>query len=444
MTAACDCCNTATFTEESALGACRCPDEELPADPFTALRVTFGMLLGEDDFRVLMGHPRGKQQLHGAWEHGAGVVFGLGLSYREADDQVVVATGLARDGRGRELRLESRSCLTLADWAREHAGEGKAAGWVVARYRTCLDRPVPAIADPCDVSRRHDDHSRVVESICIEIVDEPPPPWRPYPRLRALLLGPDAHTTAAVAAAAEGARSAVTGEPTEHRARALLEQFRKLAADDVAGLGPEHDDGQDAWPLPRIEENAGVVLGRIAVDLDDDGCIRSDALVLDPTVRTVLLPSSTLAELVCGFAPGILGAATRADAGGPRLLRDTVRWSRGNTCLEFCVTAPVARGSAEFGVEISSLSDDGDGWSAASVDGIRIVDDGRRVIVDLDQAPAYPTVRVIIRGTGPTPLFGRDPAVPFAGDEGGPPGTEHDGHDAVIITRPGSTGGEQR
>ena len=55
----------------------------------------------------------------------------------------------------------------------------------------------------------------------------------------------------------------------------------------------------------------------------------------------------------------------------------------------------------------------------------------------LDDPPAYDLVRVIVRGTGPTPVFGARPRVPLAGLVGGPAGGEDDGHDAVLTLRTG-------
>ena len=57
--------------------------------------------------------------------------------------------------------------------------------------------------------------------------------------------------------------------------------------------------------------------------------------------------------------------------------------------------------------------------------------------VILHEPPAYDLVRVIVRGTGPTPVFGADPRVPLAGLVDGPPGGEDDGHDAVFTLRVG-------
>jgi hypothetical protein len=157
-------------------------------------------------------------------------------------------------------------------------------------------------------------------------------------------------------------------------------------------------------------------------------------VTVDPDVRPVLLPTATVQELTAGLAPGILGAETREDAGGPRLRTGSVHWSRGNSRVSFWVTKPIAPGSQESGIEVSSLSEAGRGWSPAHIDSITLHDNGERVVADLDNPPAYRWARLLIRGTGPTPLFGRDPLVPFAGVEGGPPGTEYDGHDAVHIT----------
>jgi hypothetical protein len=101
--------------------------------------------------------------------------------------------------------------------------------------------------------------------------------------------------------------------------------------------------------------------------------------------------------------------------------------------VRFDVTSPIAEGSEESAIEISSLSHGGRGWAPSHVDRVHLRHGGDRVVIDLDQAPAYSTVRLLIRGTGPTPMYGRDPMVPFAGVDGGPPGSAEDGHDAVDV-----------
>ena len=65
---------------DSATGSTTTADDDaLPVQPFTALRAAYGMLLGEDDFLVLMGNPRGKQMVHTSWLHGGGVIWGFGV-----------------------------------------------------------------------------------------------------------------------------------------------------------------------------------------------------------------------------------------------------------------------------------------------------------------------------------------------------------------------------
>ncbi|MER7461309.1 hypothetical protein [Streptomyces sp. NPDC097981] len=446
-----------------------CGGDELPVNPFLALRVAFGMLLGEDDFRVLMGNPRGKLMLHNAWLHGPGVVWGLGAA--RDGDELRVLPGLAVDGLGRELTLEAAWCVSLTAWARawidaHPSGEGArpAAGdlgpepgplqrrtveaWVLAEFASCPDRPVPALADPCDVTRRHDDFSRIVETARITIRSTAPEPWRPYHRVR-VLLGLD-EAAPGDAAGQEALREAaeVARVPEHLRAPALLAAFRRLAAADATALAPEREEGDMCPPwAPVTEDHAPVVLARLTVELtEDDGCVRIEEVRADPSVRTAVLPATTVQELVCALAPGIIGAAAEADAGGPRLIRGSLAWSREHTVLGFEVTAPLTPGCAEpDGIEITSLSDSGRGWATDEVAGIRVSADGRRVKVDLDQRPAYETVRIRVRGTGPKPLYGKDPRVPFAGLEGGPPGTADEGNDAVVTvhlprqTAPGRT-----
>ncbi|MCW2622762.1 MAG: hypothetical protein JWL64_2364 [Frankiales bacterium] len=415
-------------------------DVDLPVNPYLALRVAFGMLLGEDDFRVLMGNPRGKQMLHSAWLHGRGVVWGLRVSCE--GDRLVVAPGLAVDGHGRELHLDVPHCRSIREWAEEWraqaaAGTGnptttRTEAWVVAEFGGCLDRPVPALADPCDVSRKTTDHSRIVESMSITIRPRRPG-WPPgYHRVRALLgLEPLRDDDEDVRSAVE----AVAGAEPHERAGVLTAQFRLMAGRDATDLGPLREAGDVApgrFPVP--DEDAGVVLARLAMDVTDHGQrLDVGSVEVDPDVRIALLPTATIQELSCGPAPDLFGAPSRPDAGGPRLVAGSVAWSEDRTRVCFDVTAPIAEGSQEGGIQVSSLSAGDRGWARSSVDRTHLANGGERVVVDLDQAPAYGTVRLVVRGTGPTPLYGRDPLVPFAGRVDGPPGSAEEGHDAVDV-----------
>jgi hypothetical protein len=435
-----------------------CRDDDLPVNPFMALRVSYGMLLGEEDFRDLMGNPRGKQMLHNSWLHGSGVVWGYGVN-PDGARCLRVTPGLAIDGLGRELLLDTDRCLDLDKWlqAQRSKGEpvdsGEGPGYskgterpgdcdervlttcLVAVLDTCLARPVPALADPCDLSRKHNECSRVVETVRLELRDEgcpePEPIPGPYHRLR-VLLGldlVDGEEDSAGKLAAER-RQEVANQPVDQRVRALLRAFRELAALDVADLEPAREDG-DVCPslFPATDDGAAVVLASVRVTTRG-----GEVVQVEPTLggRRSLVATSTIQELVCGLAPALLGAGSERDAGGPRVVRQSVYWPDDANRLTFKVTSSLLEGSLrDHPVVVTSLSDRG--WVREDIERITYDDKTKTVTVVLHDPPAYEHVRVIVRGTGSTPVCGTN-YVPLAGLEGGPPGTADDGHDAVLNT----------
>jgi hypothetical protein len=514
-------CRTCNDTRRDSSGRlCSCTCDDLPSDAFLALRAAFGMLLGEDDFRVLMGNPRGKQMLHSSWLHGSGVVWGMPVSHDGLT--VEVGPGLAIDGLGRELRIETDQCVTLdAEWvaawlASERLGdaggdvesvadladrtgtdlvafderpeepaadpyqdaddgqdeddgpyhdeddgpyhdkddeddeddedpyddeddeededEGLRTAWVVAEFDSCLTDPVPVLADPCDVSRSHDDWSRVLETARLVITDRPPTRRVPYHRVRVLLgLEPPRRGDEQVIRALHR----IAASPPYRRAGVLLRQFHRLAALDVQELTPEPAGVPDCpAQLPVTERHAPVVLARLRFRLPQDDCSGVSDLTVRSDVRTALLPTTTIQDLLCGLAPGLVGQQGPRDAHGPRLIPESVCWYR-DAAVSFRLTRPVLWGSWERAIDISSLSPDGRGWRRHEhIDSVRVTEDGR-ILVNLDGPPAYPLVRLLLRGTGPTVIVGEDPPVPFAGIVGGPAGTRHDGHDAAVnVTLP--------
>jgi hypothetical protein len=64
---------------------------------------------------------------------------------------------------------------------------------------------------------------------------------------------------------------------------------------------------------------------------------------------------------------------------------------------------------------------------------------GRAVRLELATGFGGNLVRVIARGTGPSPLLGAAALVPLAGAVGGPPGTAEDGHDFVLMVKRSDT-----
>jgi hypothetical protein len=179
-----------------------------PVDPFYALRYHFGMLLGVEDFETEQAYHRGKMRLHNAWLHGAGTVWGLGVSLTTAGD-VQVAAGLALDAAGHELHLDGPACLNLGAWYAAHATEqavidavtqgasdygpnGVAeAGTVyldahvIVRFKACLAREVPALLEPCNGASADTAFSRVAETVELLLVPGTAPGWSLPLRMRA-------------------------------------------------------------------------------------------------------------------------------------------------------------------------------------------------------------------------------------------------------------------
>lgn len=434
MTRCCD--------DEAALPPCECESccgTDLPVNPFTALRVAYGMLLDEDAFKTMMGNPRGKQMFHTAWLHRSGVVWGYRVC-RDGEVVIKVTPGAAVDRVGRELVLESSRCLDVRDWVCEQELGGPQEGCrtttveacLFAEFDCCQTSPVPTLSNPCDVSRKHDDYSRVVETVKLELrpgacPDHP----EPYHRVRVLLgldevgecdeAGEEAIIAAMVVATADANR----------RAPELLDQFRRMAALDEMDLEPPVRDGEPCRSLfPALDECAGVVLAAVEIDIKEDGgCTEIVDVRIEPLVRRVLLPTATIQELTCGVAPALIGNGAGGDAGGPRVIRESVELSSDGRTLTFNVTAPLIAGSVKRAVAISSLS--ARGWVDEDIDSVSYAADDLAVIVNLADRPINEIVRLIVRGTGKTPVFGSDPAVPLAGFDDGPPGSADDGVDAV-------------
>jgi hypothetical protein len=416
--------------------------EELRVNPFEALRVSFGMLLGEDDFHTLMGNPRGKQMLHTSWLHGSGVVWGYPVD-RDEDGKLRVGPGLAVDGRGRELALHEPYCLDVDAWARDQRRKGTPAGdkddpcadppvstaCLVARFDLCPTRPVPALADPCDLQRTSTETSRLIERVHLELLpgDCPVPAgYGPYHRVRVLLGLDEVGPKDKAGEQAAKALADVLKEPRSKRTRALLRAFRQLLAYDVTDLGPE--PGELIFPVP--EDDAAVPLARITLDrAGKPGYPAGFSWEADITVRRGLVATSTIQELTCGLAPGVLGGRAGRDAGGPRVVRGSLAWTGDGATLVFRVTSPLRRATlTRKSVLVSSLGPGG--WDTENIDDLQY--DGQETVrVKLYAPPSQPLVRLVVRGTGPTPVTGTT-GIPLAGVDDGDAGTIDDGNDAVL------------
>jgi hypothetical protein len=462
--------------------------QTLPSNPFRGLHFHFGQLLGVQDFEDEQGYHRGKNRLHNAWLHGAGVVWGLGVSLPGADGgtprgEVEVAPGLALDRAGNELHLERSMCLDVGHWFEEHRSdadfefeeeEGEEGGVavrfdarVVARFRACLSRPVPAVSEPCEGARADTAYSRTLETAELHLlpggVSTAPAPYR---RLRLLfgLVEPREEEGAVIPEDQEvlDTRDAVAGTAPEERPRALLAAFRRFAALDGMTLGPEWD-GDGPPPVYPAEGRPPLLLAevvgiRLARDAEGGPWRLTDATV-DNTVRVAHVATSTIQELLCspqhetvggGGAPpdpGEDGAGESrsgdpsadgdgVDAGGPRIDPDSVELDGGE--LTFRVRGALSKNSIEDSRAVLILSFDRvEGWREVAVAEVEYDRSADRVRLRLGEAPSAGLLRLIVRGTGEHPVLGTD-MVPLAGTVGGPPGTRHDGNDFVFMFSQGS------
>lgn len=423
---------------ETASCTCDSRSIDLASNPFLALRVAYGMLLGEDDFRVLSGNPRGKQMLHSAWLHRSGVVWGFEVCV-DGDRELQVSPGLAIDGTGRELIQETSWCSDLRDWVEHHAsvvpegcGPHKVEACLEVAFDCCQTAPVPTLADPCDVSRKHDDYSRFVETSKLRLrPGHCERAAQPYHRVRVLLGIDDVGDCDTAGERAMHARHCVVAASPGDRPQTLLKEFRALAALDSADIAPPEDPltGHPTM-YPVLADCAPVVLACVSIVVDDSsGCLEVVDVHVDPTCRNALLPTATIQELLCGLAPTVIGPVAE-DAGGPRVR--SVEWSEDETSCVIHVTKPLNQGSAgRRAVRITSLSHRG--WVDEDIDTAHYKPGDTRIVVTLADAPAYDTVRLIVHGTGPTPVFGQDPSVPLAGLVSDPPGSRNDGHDAILV-----------
>lgn len=455
------------------------------ADPFYSIRYHFGMLLGVEDFETEQAYHRGKHRLHNAWLHGEGVVWGLEVNAPANDDDVLrgeieVLPGLALDAAGNELHVDTALCVSVSQWyeARKAEklysednestqGDGSVVAeidaHVVARFRSCLMRPVPAMMEPCVGSGADTAYSRAYETVELLLrpgLPQDPSPL-PYHRLR-LLFGLEAAQTDDAGQPTDAdqkvldAIDAIATAAEADRAALALDAFRKFAALDVIDLQPlATAAGAPSTRYPVPDDQPPVLLATLTgirlVRRSADGDWELEAAPIDNTVRRSHVATSTIQELLTGIAGGIAGSApaslggprdgsaTRAgampaeiaDAGGPRVDPETIHLSGRN--LSFSFSAPVNKSSiADMeSVDVRSFTRT-KGWVHQAVKGVEM-DRGRtRAVLKLADDPAGEVVRITLRGTGETPILGAD-FVPFAGAVGGTPGTQHQGNDLTYM-----------
>lgn|GEM_PF-647214 len=322
------------------------------------------------------------------------------------------------------------------------AADGVTRFWahVVARFAACEARPVPAIAEPCaDLAAGEVACSRAEEHVELYLVPgRPPRHGHPYHRLRLLFGVAEPRREGGAVDDADRevleARAEVLAHPVERQPRAYLRWFRRFAALDELDLAPEPLPGGGLSLFPWREDGddrAGVVLATVEVALKPgrDGRPAFAGAEVDNTVRPAHVATSTLQELLCG---PILGGAGPHDAGGPRIIRHTLRVQERERRISMRAHGELARGSVRpEAFSVSSYNERG-GWHDVDVNEAGLHADRHTVHLRLASGFGGFLVRVIARGTGPSPLLGTN-LVPLAGGEHSPPGSKDDGHDFVAM-----------
>ena len=432
-----------------------CPDAKQlvngPDAPFYALSYHFGMLLGVDDFSTEQSYHRGKVRLHNAWLHRDGVVWGFDVQIDQVHGEIRVLPGLALDGAGHELHLDGPACVSVGDWFVAHQTDPdlkliedspihkKFDAHVEARFKVCFTRQVPSLLEPCaGATGGGTAYSRLFETVDLRLVPglAPPsvPPPRPYHRLR-VLFGLETPVLPADQPVVD-ARNFILATASEGQAAAYLDAFRRFAVLDEIDLAPaQNADGTQL--LGPAADDAPVMLANIAgltIDQKNGVWTITAPAAADVTIRSAHVATSTIQELLCGPLFQDVGAS--GAAAGPRVLPTTVTIADNQT-ITFQVDQDLHVQSvkqAEFSV---TVFDDAAGWQtfALAADPVYAAGAAKTVTIKLAAAlPAGARVRLLVRGTGPTPILSTA-YVPLAGAAGGPSVPANEGRDFVSMIK---------
>ena len=411
----------------------------LGADPFTSVAIHYGMLLGVPDFQLISANPRGKLRLHQAWQHGPGVIWGLGVSpLEDGRTELQVTPGLAVDFLGREMVIATDYCIDVAQWLDEQveagtidAGAATFNAQLILRFRACLARPVPSMSSACDGGANDVAYSRIIETGELELRPygndadgnpAPPPDDR------------DATFDALRSLVREGRLEA--GDPP---GMSWLEAFRLVAARTVIAKGPpafQTGAVDDNRMFPSNEPGEIVIADLPGMSFTGTGADRQLVTPeIDVSVRRSHVPTWVIEELIAEALTGGMGSEVATDAEGPRV----TKIERAATTVTIELTADVHEPSLAGGFELRSFDSGADpSWSTPAAPALTYqastASAPATVTFDL---PAEPTAtvayRMVLKGTGPEPVVAVDGGriVPLAGRAGGPPASADDGRDVV-------------
>jgi hypothetical protein len=159
--------------------------DQAPLTPNKRVNYTFGMVLGEKDFRQEQEHFEWKHRLSNALLHGSGTVCGLKVTAVTLPDgsdvEIRISPGMALSPQGRWLQVEAEQCARLNEWLQRHRGELSPsqslpqAVYVKLCYQECETDLVPIAGQPCASEQDTRAPSRILETSRAEFSWTPPP-----------------------------------------------------------------------------------------------------------------------------------------------------------------------------------------------------------------------------------------------------------------------------
>lgn len=404
-------------------GTGRC-DAALPDNPQCAPNYHFGMLLGVEDLRAEQGFHLGRARRHQRALHGSGVVCGFGVDlHGQAGDELRVRPGLGVDRLGRDLVLAVAQCVSLPAWWRaqralpdfaqrfnvEDPADATLDLDLLLGYSSCLDRPVPALADPCAGTGADVAYARICESARLSLVAsrqaDPPPASHHLLRMWLTLDGPRLDDDGQLLPNDRWlieAFAALQALPRDAQAAARATLLREVLARSAADESPEAPTPPDSavadpdWASLHLAQLRGV-------HLRDDENGQVQLLGLGGMVlagRETLLPSAVLqALLLAEPPPAPVSAGPEVRRGGATL---------DGQSLHLVFTQALAAASLDQAFTVSEF-DPATGWQPFTLGSAQYDEaaaDGPTVTLALDRLPSGALLRATVTGTGPQPLLG--------------------------------------
>jgi hypothetical protein len=318
------------------------PADCSPLPPNKRVNYTFGMVLGEQDFRQEQAHFEWKHRISNLLLHGYGTVCGLHVTARplsdDSDVEIYVSSGYAVSPHGDWIWVDHDQCARLGAWLQRHSsdlpgynGPGSYTAYVSLCYDECLVDLVPVAGRACASEEDTRAPSRILETFRTEFSWIAPEQSREDhfrafgDLLQRIEIIPE------------------SGSPPDLDDSAyLIDLVRNLGLEQSPpALSPPDDtiglyastlcetmrEALAVWVTevcPRFEPTSDcILLAAIHFDVDAAGALLVDSVEIDNDARPVLVPDRLKQELFCllggqGGAAGPIGPQGPAGPAGPQ------------------------------------------------------------------------------------------------------------------------------